>query len=107
MFGLQPFAGSIANKEGVLILMETEEGVKFGAFTSLKLPFPNSTTNSYKDEFSFLFNATDKIVFPTKEKDSVCVHTRSKHFGLHPSLIFTDQSRVKNNSCQVDLMISR
>jgi hypothetical protein len=41
LHGAIPFTSSIANKKGVMILIESKKGVKFGAFFSVTVPFPN------------------------------------------------------------------
>ena len=63
LHGAIPFTSSIANKKGVMILIETKKGIKFGVFFSVTVPFPNGTEESHVDEKALLFNITSEKTF--------------------------------------------
>jgi hypothetical protein len=64
LHGAVPFTSSIANKRGVMILIETKKGVKFGAFFSAAVPFRNAIEESHVDDKAILFNISSEITFP-------------------------------------------
>ncbi len=43
------FGASLSNKNGALIIIESEKGIKFGAYFTAKIDFINSEVESYFD----------------------------------------------------------
>jgi hypothetical protein len=56
--GFVPFGKSLANKKGVMIVIESNKGIKFGAFFSASIPFTNDIEESHFDKQAVLFNIT-------------------------------------------------
>ncbi len=80
------------NKKGVVIVIESEKGIKFGAFFSVQIAFTNGILESHFDNHAFLFNISSKKIFPNKNKTIQSVHTKTKTMGLHPTIFFANQT---------------
>lgn len=46
------------NKKGVMIVIESQKGIKFGAFFSANVAFTHAIKESHLDERAILFNIT-------------------------------------------------
>ena len=68
LHGVISFSSSIASKRGVMILIETKKGIKFGAFFSATVPFTNGIEESHVDDKAILFNITSEKTFPILDK---------------------------------------
>jgi len=62
--GLVPFTNSFADKWGSIVIIETKNGTKFGAFTKKRMSFPNGVLDSHIDDKAVLFNISTKTAFP-------------------------------------------
>jgi hypothetical protein len=63
------FGSSMINKQGVMIVIESKKGNKFGAFFSAKIPFNNGIIESHLDGQAILFNITCEKIYQNKNKN--------------------------------------
>jgi hypothetical protein len=58
------FGASLSNKNGAIIIIESQKGIKFGAFFTANIDFITSQVESYLDNQAILFNITNEKMFP-------------------------------------------
>jgi hypothetical protein len=58
------FGTSLSDKNGAIIIIESQKGIKFGAFFTANIDFITNQVESYLDNQAVLFNITDEKVFP-------------------------------------------
>ena len=62
--GAVSFAGCMTNKKGVMIVIQSKKGIKFGGFFSANLDFTHGIVESHLDQHAVLFNITAEKTFP-------------------------------------------
>ena len=77
------FSAGIANKKGVVIVIETQKGVKFGCFFTASIPFHFSKTESHLDNYAVLFNISNKKSFKVQKESIKSVHTSTRALGVN------------------------
>ena len=65
------FSTSLANRNGALVIVETDRNIKFAAFYSANIPFKLGESKSHIDSNAILFNITNKRTFPLKNQNNM------------------------------------
>ncbi len=76
------FSAGVKNKKGVVIVIETKIGVRFGCFFTASIPFHFSKTESHLDNYAVLFNISNKKSFKVQKEGIKSVHTSTKALGV-------------------------
>jgi hypothetical protein len=71
-----------------MIIIESQNGTKFGALIANKIHFNNNILESYKTNDVVLFNITNKRIFPVKDDKIHALHTNTGLLGIHPRIYF-------------------
>ena len=101
------FGASLSNKKGAIIIIESQKGIKFGAFFTAKIDFITGKVESYSDNQVVLFNITNERVFPMQNQKTK-IHTSTRLLGLHPKIYFDEKvPNLKDRSMKFDLSINR
>ena len=85
------------DKKGVMIIIESKKGNKFGAFFATSINFTHDTIESHEDEHLVLFNITKEKKFRIKNKKIKSLHTSTRLGGLHPKIYFGQEIPIVKN----------
>ena len=89
-----------------MIVIESKNGIKFGAFFSGNIDFSKNKVKSYKVNEVILFNTNKKQTFQNKLIETVHTSTKNKISGLNAKIYFGHNiPNLDNQHMKFDLMI--